>query len=482
MTAVATADQALPARSQKQILGHPAGLFILFFAEMWERFSYYGMRGLLKLYMVNYLFVTLREPLQGCKHLDVPCTLVGGDPNSTWFWPLIQTLVPSKPAEAASMLYGTYTALVYLTPFFGGIVADRWLGQRRTVVVGGILMALGHFVMAYEPGFFLALGLLIIGNGAFKPNVSTQVGSLYAPDDSRRDRAFTIFYMGINLGAFLCNFVCGTLAAVYGWHYGFAAAGVGMVIGLCVYLWGQRFLASDNLAKEKAAHVEHKPLTPNEWKRVWALVILCALNVAFWAVYEQQGNTMQSWADDNTAWPTILGFPIPSTYFQSFNPFFIFMLAPLLNVFWAWQSKNGTEPTSVSKMAIGCVVLGLSFIVMIVGAKVVGDGRGSLFWPVFCTLLLTVGELYLSPIGLALVTKVSPPRIVSMMMGMWFISSFVGNFLSGYIGIFYERWSKDQFFLFLMVLGLAAGVAIWAFNAPLRKAMASDEGEAKAAV
>jgi POT family proton-dependent oligopeptide transporter len=188
-------------------------------------------------------------------------------------------------------------------------------------------------------------------------------------------------------------------------------------------------------------------------------------------VYEQQGNTMQSWADERTHWPVILGFQVPSTWFQSWNPLCIILFAPLLDIFWSRQAKRGTEPTSVSKMAMGCAILGLSFIVMIVGVQFVGAGKGSMFWPLFCTLLLTIGELYLSPIGLSLVSKVSPARIVSMMMGMWFLSSFLGNFLSGVIGVYYERWPKEQFFGFLTVLGLAAGAAIWAFNRPLRRAI-----------
>jgi POT family proton-dependent oligopeptide transporter len=317
--------------------------------------------------------------------------------------------------------------------------------------------------------------LLILGNGAFKPNISTQVGNLYPPGDPRRDGAFTIFYMGINLGAFICNFICGSLAAVYGWHYGFAAAGVGMLAGLVVYMIGQKYLAPDNLAKRAAAAKEEEekkePLKKDEWTRVWALVALCALNVVFWAVYEQQGNTMQTWADEQTVWPTIFGWQIPSTWFQSFNPLCIIVLAPLLDIFWQRQAKKGTEPTSVSKMAIGCIILGLSFIVMIVGAQAVGTGKGSLFWPLFCTFALTIGELYLSPIGLSLVTKVSPARIVSMMMGMWFLSSFLGNFLSGAIGVLYTRWSKESFFLLLTVLGVGAGLAMWAFNKPLKKAV-----------
>ncbi len=470
-------SRPVPLTAFERRFKHPPGLVVLFFTEMWERFSYYGMRGLLKLYMANYLFVTAREALQGCSQLSTPCQLVPGDPEQVLFWPLIRGMLPSHPGEAASLLYGTYTALVYLTPLFGGIVADRWLGQRRTVVVGAALMAIGHFVMAIESSFFLALLLLIAGNGAFKPNVSTQVGSLYAPGDPRRDGAYTIFYMGINLGAFICNIVCGTLAALYGWHYGFGAAGVGMVIGLCVYLWGQRYLAPDQLARGQAAAsaagaaAPAVPLSREEKRRVFALVALCALNVVFWAVYEQQGNTMQTWADERTVWPQLLGFQIPSTWFQSFNPLMIILLAPLLDIFWRWQQRRGSEPSSVTKMAIGCVLLGVSFIVMIVGAQVIGVGKGSPFWPLFCTALLTVGELYLSPIGLSLVTKVSPARIVSMMMGVWFMSSFLGNFLSGVIGLLYTRWSAEAFFVLLTVLGVGAGIAIWLFNRPLRAAM-----------
>ncbi len=501
-------------RSTAQFLGHPVGLFILFFTEMWERFSYYGMRGLLKLYMVNYLFISIRQAQQGKDYGAV------GNPDAVLGWDFIKGLLPTTdpaglatcvanrvktlvagdaansvaPIAAelaqqiatqtctvspwASIIYGWYTGLVYMTPLFGGILADRYLGQRKTVVLGGILMAIGHFIMAFENWFFIALAFLIVGNGAFKPNISTQVGNLYAPGDSRRDGAFTIFYMGINLGAFICNFVCGTLAVVYGWHYGFAAAGVGMMFGLTIYLSGQRYLAPDTKMKDKAggAPIEKEPLTPSEWRRVWALVALCALNIVFWAVYEQQGNTMQTWADEQTEWPTILGFAFPATWFQSANPFFIFLLAPVLDMVWRWQAKKGKEPSSVSKMAIGCFILGGSFIVMVIGAGMVPDGtKGSWFWPIFCTLLLTVGELYLSPIGLSLVTKVSPIRIVSMMMGMWFLSSFFGNILSGYIGVLYTTMSKTGFFMVLLVLGCAAGAAILAFNRPIKRAISEGQ-------
>jgi POT family proton-dependent oligopeptide transporter len=278
--------------------------------------------------------------------------------------------------------------------------------------------------------------------------------------------------MGINLGAFISNLVCGTLAAVYGWHYGFAAAGVGMLLGLSVYLAGHRHLAEDNHTKAHEAHKSVRaPLTAHERRRVVALVVLCALNIVFWAVYEQQGNTMQSWADDQTRWPTLLGFQIPSTWFQSFNPLAIIVLAPLLDIFWRWQGRRDTEPTTLTKMALGCILLGASFVVMIVGVRAVGDGRGSPFWPLACTLLLTIGELYLSPVGLSLVTKVAPARMVSMLMGMWFLSSFLGNFLSGEIGVLYTRWPKDTFFLLLTLLGIGAGLAMLAVRRPLKAAM-----------
>jgi POT family proton-dependent oligopeptide transporter len=512
-------ERPVPITAFERRFRHPPGLFILFFAEMWERFSYYGMRGLLKLYMVSYLFIGIRQVLQGKAFNGI------GSPDLVIGWRFIQshlsTMEPEKlgvcveeklkylaslgdhapaadqaheiakqmcqVAPASSDLYSWYISLVYLTPVLGGLIADRLFGQRKTVVVGGILMAIGHFIMAFENWFFIALLFLIIGNGAFKPNISTQVGNLYKQGDPRRDGAFTIFYMGINIGATICNVVCGTLAAVYGWHYGFGAAGVGMCIGVVVYLFGQKYLAPDNLMKKKAALAAGKavaeekkaeppkePLTANEWKRVLALVALCALNVVFWAVYEQQGDTMQTWAEEKTVWPVIFGWQIPSTWFQSFNPAFIILFAPLLDMFWLRQQKKGTEPSSVAKMSIGCFLLGAAFIFMIIGNRVIGDAaKGSLFWPVACTLILTIGELYLSPIGLSLVTKVAPARIVSLMMGVWFLSSFAGNKLVGPIANLYQgrTLNAQQFFTLLFALGIATGLAIFAFNKPLKTAM-----------
>ncbi len=440
-------------------MGHPKGLYILFMTEMWERMSYYGMRALLVLYMVNHLF----KP-------EVAANVLGfgvvKGVIEKFFGPLdIQPM--------ASQIYGLYTALVYLTPFFGGIIADRWLGQRRSVVIGGILMAIGHFLMAFENLFFPALMFLIVGNGAFKPNISTQVGDLYAPNDPRRDGAFTLFYMGINLGAFFSPLICGTLGQKVGWHWGFGAAGVGMVLGLLIYVFGQRFIKphpANIVHKVETETKEKKPFTKEEKTAIWGLVVLCALNIVFWGVYEQQGNTMQLWADNQTNW-NFFGFEVPSTWYQSFNPLAILAFAPLLGIFWKWQAKKDREPTSVTKMAIGCLLLGAAFAIMIFAAKLVGDGRGSVGWLIITTLILTIGELYLSPVGLSLVTKVAPPRIISMMMGMWFLSSFVGNYLSGYLGTFYSTMSKGSFFTLMAVLSFAAGLAMAAFNKPLRSAL-----------
>ncbi len=446
---------------QPQFLGHPVGLFVLFFTEMWERMSYYGMRALLVLYMVDHL---LLRP-------DVGEAVLG---FATLRGILESAYGPLENQALASQIYGVYTAFVYLTPFFGGLLADRVLGQRRSVLIGGSIMALGHFLMAFENLFLLALITLIIGNGAFKPNISTQVGALYKEGDSRRDGAYTIFYLGINLGAFLSPLVCGTLGQTMGWHYGFGAAGVGMILGLIVYVFGQKYLAPDSLALREASAAPAEPMTSNEWRRVGALIVLCGLNVVFWGVYEQQGNTMQLWADDRTWWPTIGSFTIPTTWYQSFNPAMIFLFAPLLDRLWAWQSGRGNEPSSVTKMAIGCGLLGSAYLIMIGAVSVVPeDQKANLGWLVATTFVLTIGELYLSPIGLSLVSKVAPPRIVSMMMGMWFLSSFAGNYLSGFLGMYWERMPKEAFFMMLSALALTTGLVMFAINKPLRRATES---------
>jgi POT family proton-dependent oligopeptide transporter len=364
--------------------------------------------------------------------------------------------------------------------------------------------------------FFLFF--LILGNGAFKPNISTQVGNLYKQGDARRDGAFTIFYMGINLGAFFSPLVCGTLGQTMGWHYGFAAAGVGMLLGLMVYHFGRKYLpldkheeiAAKGLPSESkgngyaalvvlaffgiavlffvllvipaifkgiiaagliiAAVTAINKLKGDDKHRVVALCLLCLGTIAFWAIFEQQGNTLQLWADEKTDW-TFLGWTVPSTWFQSFNPAFIFMFAPLLDMIWVARAKKGKQSSSVRKMGIGCVLCGLAFLVMMIAAKVVGGGaeKGSLMWLALTTWIFTMGELYLSPIGLSLVTKVAPARMLSMMMGMWFLSSFFGNYLSGYLGSFYGTMPKDAFFSILVVLGIVVGLFFFAAEKSMKK-------------
>jgi proton-dependent oligopeptide transporter, POT family len=442
-------------RKHKTILGHPAGLFVLFFTEMWERFSYYGMAALLVLYMVNALIPGARNgtlQVLGFSSLD---RLYGHE--------AVQPL--------SSHIWGLYTALVYLTPLFGGILADRVIGQRKCVLIGGTVIALGQFLLMSPVLFLPGLLCLILGNGCFKPNISTQVGSLYPQGDPRRDRAFTIFYMGINLGAFFSPLICGTLGQVYGWQYGFGAAGVGMVGGLLFYLWGQPYLAQDQLSRAKEIHHEKAPLTSKERAGIFGLIVLCLLNVVFWTVYGQQQNTVQLFADRNADWH-IFGLQMPSTWFQSFNPLFIFAFAPLLTMFWGWQSTRGGEPGSVTKMGLGCLLLGSSFLpLMYVTAGLQPDQRISFLWLAFATLIYTIGELYLSPIGLSLVTKIAPVRMVSMMMGVWFLSISLGNYLSGEFGALYETMSKESFFAILGALALAAGLAIFALSKPLKNAV-----------
>ncbi len=462
----------VPPEKQPQLLGHPIGLFVLFLTEMWERFSFYGMRGLLRAYMVYYLFSTAGRLVYPGANAPV-MTELPVDLHHVIGWNFIRSLYADKDVkDFASHIYGLYTALVYATPFFGGIIADRYVGRYKSVIIGAIVMALGHFVMASDRMMFIALGLLIVGNGFFKPNISVQVGDLYPKGDDRHDRAYTIFYMGINLGATICNIVCATLAATLGWEYGFGAAGVGLCIGLVIYIWGSKYLPEDSFAKSETTQTKSvEPLTATHWKAIWALLALCVLNIAFWMVYEQQGNSMQAWSDTKTVWPTVFGFHIPQAWFQSFNPFMIILIAPLLDRLWKWQKDREKEPSTVVKMAIGSFLLGASFIVMAIGAHLIGSGKGSLFWPFFCTLILTIGELYLSPIGMALVKEVSPARIVSMMMGLWLASSFIGNYLAGELGTFYNHLPPETFFLILCAIGMCTGIAMWLFNKPLKKAL-----------
>ena len=444
--------QSAPAAGA-ELFGHPRGLTYLFTTEMWERFSYYGMRSLLVLYMTKYLLLA-----------DHSAGVIGLDPLKR---ALESVFGPLDVQPLSSQIWGLYTGLVYFTPIFGGLLADRVLGQRRTVVIGAVLMAVGHFMMTVEQLFLFALLALILGSGCFKPNISTQVGGLYAPGDARRDRAYSIFYVGINLGAFLAPLVCGTLGERAGWHYGFAAAGIGMLIGLAIYLHALPLLPADELHKAIAAHRARKPLDRAERRAVLGLLALFVPNTLFWAAYEQMGNTIVLWADANTDRSIgLFGFSaqIPTTWFLAFNPFMIFALTPFVVALWARQAERGTEPPTIEKMALGCFGLCAAYLILVAAALYAGGAKASWMWLFAYFVVLTLGEPYLSPVGLSFVTKIAPVRMLSMMMGIWLAASFTGGFLAGFIGSFWSRMEKPEFFLLVAGIAALAGLMILAFR------------------
>ena len=455
--------QSTPGTGTRELFGHPRGLTYLFTTEMWERFSFYGMRSLLVLYMTKHLLLPAHSgAVIGL--LPVKRALEG------LFGPL-----PVQPLS--SQIWGFYTALVYFTPIFGGLLADRVLGRRRTVIIGAVLMAIGHFMMAVEPLFLFALLFLIVGSGAFKPNISTQVGGLYAAGDQRRDRAYSIFYVGINIGAFLAPLVCGTLGEEAGWHYGFAAAGFGMCIGLCIYLYALPLLPTDD-AQERATTVADpkQPLGRDDWRAIVALLVLFVPNTLFWACYEQMGNTIILWADADTDRSVALfglSAQIPTTSFLAFNPFMIFAFTPFVVALWTRQAVRGREPSTVSKMALGCVGLTAAYLIMTLAASSAGGGKASWLWLLCYFVAITLGELYLSPVGLSFVTKLAPARLLSMLMGVWLASSFTGGFLAGWLGSFWSGMAKPEFFLMIAGIGALAGLTIfgcrWALRGALRQ-------------
>ena len=436
----------------RDLFGHPRGLTILFGTEMWERMSYYGMRALLIGYLTKYL-------------------LLPGHVEQVLFYAPIKHFYemmagPLGVQPFSSLIYGTYTGLIYATPLLGGWLADNILGQRATAVIGMVLMAFGHFMMASEALLFPALTLLIFGGGLFKTNTSSQVGLLYRADDSRRDSGYTIFYIGINLGAFLAPFICGTLGEEVGWHWGFAAAGVGILCALAVYFIGWKHLPPDAGRVTKVAAAK---LTRQDWRAVSALLLLVIPLTLYWACNEQQGNTMALWSMNNTdravnlfGWHT----QIDWTWFQSINPFVIFAGTPLILAFWRRQGKN--EPDPVQKMAIGCWLM-LAANLLMAAAAWAGGGQTHWLWLASYFVILTVGEIYLYPVGLSLYSKVAPVTAASLIMGVYFIPNFLGGgFLQGWLGTYWDKMDKALFFVMIAAISGLAGLIIWAFDRPLQ--------------
>ena len=440
------------------LFGHPRGLTVLFATEMWERFSYFGMASLLVLYMVKYLLLPGQvDVILGYRAVKAALESMFG---------------PLEPQPLASQIFGFYTGLAYLTPILGGYLADRLLGQRNTAVIGALLMAAGHFLMAFEALLFVALGCLILGIGAFKPNVSTQVGSLYAPGDPRRLRAYSIYYVGINIGAFLAPLVCGTLGGELGWHYGFATAGIGMLIGTAIYIAGLRHLPPDELHRARADHIEAKPFTGDEWRAIIGLIGVFALVTFFWAAYDQQGNTLLLWAEYFTERSINLGFwngEIPTTWFLALNPLMIFVFTPILIKLWSVERQIGAELSTISKLALGFLCLALGNLIMAAAAwDLAPNAKASPLWLVGYFTIVTVGELHLAPVGLALISRLAPARVLSLMMGLWFAATFPGDVLGGWLGGFWSTMEKAHFFLMIGAIAAAAGAAVFALNPALR--------------
>ncbi|MGR2883541.1 peptide MFS transporter [Vibrio vulnificus] len=432
--------------NQHQYFGHPRGLFLLFGTELWERFSYYAMRAILVLYLTD-------------------TTINGGLGWTT---------------KDALDLYGTYTGLVYITPLIGGYLADNYLGQRRSILIGGALMAIGQFTLALPADalglgslhtFYLGLALLIAGNGLFKPNISTMVGDLYQEGDNRRDGAFTIFYMGINLGALIAGVVSGSVTTEFGWKAGFVAAGIGMLISLVMQMslaqsWlgdiGREPAAKRDLAIKKSAQKE--ALTKEEVDRIKVILVMSLFTIVFWAGFEQAGGLMNIYTQQYTD-RMIGSFEIPAAWFQSLNPFFIITLAPVLAVLWVKLGKR--EPNSPVKFALAMFFLALGFLCM-VGAVVEQSGdtsvKTSMLWLVGAFFFHTLGELCLSPIGLSLVTKLAPLRLASLMMGAWFGCNAIANYVAGYVGSHVGELGAMAIFSGIAVTATVSGVILLLFS------------------
>ncbi|WP_121666945.1 peptide MFS transporter [Mesonia aquimarina] len=401
--------------NRKELFGHPVGLFILFFTEMWERFSYYGMRGILTLY--------------------IAASATAIDPGLGW------------TNKDAIWLYGWYTMLVYVASIPGGWIADKFLGQKKTVLIGGILLCLGHGVLAIPQdwAFFTGLILIILGVGGLKPNISTMVGGLYKEGDIRRDSGFTIFYIGINVGAFLASISVGLVAYYYGWHYGFGLAGIGMLLGQIVFMWGQKFLkgvgeftGGENVTEaEKAA--AKRPLNKIEKDRVIVLLISFLIVVVFWGAFEQAGGLMNLYTDakvDRTIGLSWLQ-EIPAAVFQSLNAGYIIIFGTLVGGFWITVKKKGKEASSLFKMAVGTIIMGLGYVFMMFASQEASAevfGKAAMIWIFLAYLFHTIGELCTSPVALSFITKLAPLKYASIMMGVYFAATGFGNKLAGNIG------------------------------------------------
>lgn len=420
---------------------HPRGLSILFFTEMWERFSFYGMRAILVLYLT-------RETL-------------GDNPGLGW-----------SSAEALA-LYGWYTMLVYVMSIPGGIIADKWLGQKKTVFLGGMLLIAGHLTLAVNNmvGFYTGLVLIISGVGCLKPNISSMVGGLYKSGDPRRDSGFTIFYIGINIGAATAPLLIGYIGEVYGWHYGFGLAGIGMMIGQAIYLWGQKYLKDvGNFipASKLEGTKTNKPLTNIDKDRIIVLLISFIIVIVFWAAYEQAGGLMNIYTHDKIN-RVIFGFEIPASLFQSVPAIFVIIFGTIVASFWRKRQLKGKESSSLFKMAIGTMIMGTGFLMMTGAALEVQDGgKAMLIWLILSYLLQVIGELSISPVALSFITKLAPMKYASIMMGVYFAATGLGNKVAGLVGELATHAGELEVFTGIFIFCLLFGLLLLVFFKKLK--------------
>ena len=432
--------------SQKQIFGHPAGLYVLFFTEMWERFSYYGMRAILVLYLV------------------AESTPDAINPGLNW------------ETGAALSLYGTYTMLVYVASIPGGWIADNILGQKKSVLYGGILLVLGHSILAVEEmwAFYTGLGLIIAGVGMLKPNISSMVGGLYAQGDVRRDNGFIIFYIGINVGAFLSSLIVGYVGETYGWHYGFGLAGIGMTLGLIQYLYGQKYLSQvgdfigDNKSEE-GADVLKKPLTSIEKDRLVVLFLSFILVIVFWGAFEQAGGLMNIYASEKTD-RLFMGWLVPASWFQSLNAMFIIFLGTAVAGYWAKRKLKNQLSSSLFKMIIGLIIMGTGFFFMSAAAtQYESQGSSAMYWLVLAYLFHTIGELCISPVALSFITKLAPLKYASLTMGVYFAMTGFGNKLAGMLGEASQSMGEFTIFTGIALFCVVFGCLVLLFRTKLEK-------------
>ena len=437
------AESYLNEPHEKIFLGHPAGLFVLFFTELWERFSYYGMRALFTIFLV--------------------AETTSQNPGFGW------------SNEEAIWLYGWYTMLVYIAAIPGGWIADNLLGQKKTVMLGGILLCLGHGILAFdsELSFYIGCGFIILGVGGLKPNISSMVGGLYPQGDERRDLGFYIFYMGINLGAFLAPLFCGWVGETYNWHYGFGLAALGMFIGQITYYFGQKYLVGVGELKktsmEEKKKLRQKKLTPIEKDRIKVLLISFLMIIIFWGAFEQAGGLMNLYAKQKTD-RMLLGFEIPASWFQSLNAFFIITLAVVVGGMWMRIKSKGKEASAIFKIAVGIMIMGFGFLFMRFAASEYEFlGYSSMHWLVLAYLFHTVGELCASPVSLSYITKLAPEKYAALMMGLYFAASGLGNKLAANIGENAEATGEKATFTGIFIFCSVFALLVIALLKPLKR-------------